>query len=523
MPVKFQIQNRIRFLMKYDSKKNLLEQTPEVQLRSTDFAFKEEPLYPKICKYPERAIIPGKNEVGVSGLEAIPQGFCCYPIPMPESKSGGLSYIFLPQDATIEFWNEVSYNHLFKNILKLSEEESVKYVDYYQKIFPYGSVFSFDISGLTYVSWMQNERGSKFGQFDWFYTDNERKQPYPKVEWTDPRNQWDKIVDEYVNTAQWVAAAAFFISGFFTEGSTWLIAAEIATEGTLGLISAERNLEKGENVSAAFDLVFGATPFLKTTKFFTGIDQKVVSSLIRSMKRAGLSSNSSPEEIIRWYMTLGETEKKVWSKMVKAQDEFSEAKLKKALGEGIANLRSYIKSNPAVLKNVRWLQKVNVKEISLSVFISLMNLFTEIFYGEELNDEEKLRLASIYNNSAEVSQDLADELKLNTIRNADKSKEMLMSKTAKTFVKNLNNRAVKKSLEYINRQNKKMVEDVGGTWVEYEGDETKPLVNNQIDDETLKKLESEGYKREDLLTKEEWNVSSEPIEIKGTIYWKVKK
>ena len=83
--------------------------------------------------------------------------------------------------------------------------------------------------------------------------------------------------------------------------------------------------------------------------------------------------------------------------------------------------------------------------------------------------------------------------------------------------------AVKKSLEYINRQNKKMVEDVGGTWVEYEGDETKPLVNNQIDDETLKKLESEGYKREDLLTKEEWNVSSEPIEIKGTIYWKVKK
>ena len=521
--------NRILFMMKYDLSKTSEENSiflSEQKLTSTDIKFIETDnpnQYPNFCRYPDRAILPGKNEMGISGIEAIPKEYCCYPIPMPESRSGGVSYIFLPQDAEIEFWDETKYNHLFKNTLKLNKKEISDYIDYYSKLFPYGSVFSFDISGLTYTSWMKKERDSKFGFFNWFFTDNERKQPYPKIEWTDPRNEWDRIVDKWGNIAQWASAAAFFISGFFTQGAGWLLLAEILTEGTLGLILAERNLEKGENISATFDLIFGSTPFLKTNKFFTGLDQESVKSVIRSMRRVGLTKNSTPQQIIQWYQSLGDAEQLVWSKMIKISEQVSENKLKQILGQGLDAFKNEIKSNPNLLKKINWYQKVNTKEFTLGVFLAIAGVLVETFYGEELNEREKLKLTTIVNNSEKISTQLAKELELNLLANADKLKNIINSKTADSFIKNLTHNAAKSSLEYINSQNKKIVEDGGGTWIEYERDETNPLENEVIDAETLKKLESEGYKLESSLTKEEWNNAHSPRTINNNIYWKIKE
>jgi hypothetical protein len=523
-------ENRILFMMKYDSsktsKENSIFLSEQPTLTSTDIKFIETDSpnkYPNYCAYPEKAILPGKNEVGVYGLEAIPQGYCCYPIPMPESKSGGLSYIFLPQDATIEFWNEVSYNHLFKNTLKLSEKESVKYIDYYLKIFPYGSVFSFEVSGLTYVSWMQYERGSKFGEFKWFFTDNERKQPYPKVEWTDPRTKWDKIVDDYGDVAQWVTSAAFFISGFFTQGGTWLLLAEMVTEGSLAIITAQRSLEKGENLSAAFDLLFGLTPFLKTGRIFTGIDPKVVTSLIRSMKRARLSSSSTPQEIITWYMTLGEVEKKAWSKMVKAGEEFSESKLKKVLGESLDGFKDYLKLNPGAIKNIKFYQNVNLREFSISSIIGLVGILAEAFYGEELNDEEKGKLAKIYNNANKISKELAEEVKLNAIYNADKIKEILNSEPTTKMLQELDLMPEgKPHPDWFNTEFKNVIESGEGTYMENPSDSSKTVTNLETSNEEILKYESEGYKKGDDMTDEEWGRAKKPIKLNGVWFYKIR-
>lgn len=519
--------NRVNFLIGFNPAKSLQEQTGPGLTSFTPIEPSAEPQdeskkYPNYCSHPKNTILPGKNEVGVSGLEGIPNGYCCYPIPKPGNKNGGLSFIFLPYDSKIEFWNETHYKHLFDKVLKINPTEQKNFVDYYTKMFPYGSVFSFEISGLTYDSWMQNPRGSKFGWFNWYFSADGRKKPYPKIEWTDPRNEWDKIVDEWGTTTQWVTSAAFFIAGFFTEGATWLILAEMFTEGSLGVITAQRDLEKGENISAAFNLIFGMTPFLKTNKFFSGIDQEAANLLVRSMKRMGLNKNSTPQQIIDWYLTLGETEQKLWSKMVKAEDEFSQSKLMKTLGEGLQDFRKFIRDNPNYLKSVNWFQKVNVKEITLNLLIEMVDILVETFYGDKLNDEEKRRLSSIYNNSAQVSQKLADEVKINMLANANKAKSILSSNVDK-FLMRMKNDAVKSSIEAINTYNKEIVEEGGGTWKEYPEDKTNPLVNQTLDTESIKKLESEGYKREDLLTKEEWKLANTPKVINKTIYWKIKE
>ena len=480
--------------------------------------------YPNYCSYPERAILPGENEVGASGLEAIPEGFCCYPAPEQLNKNGGTSAFFLPFDSKISFWNEVNFEfflkkHMEKN--KYPKEWINSLTSYYLKIFPLGTVNNFTISGLTYTTWITKSEDEERWVFKWYYSQGTNK-PYPKVKWTDPRDDWDKIVDDYGDAVQWISALGFLIAGFFTAGSTWLLVAELVTEGTLGIITAQRSLEKGENLGAAFNLIFGLTPFLKTG-IFSGIDMAAVRKLMSSMRRAGLGKTSTPEEIIAWYRGLSEADQKVWSKIVNAGEEFSESKLKKVLEEGYDNLKQYLRQNPNSIKNIKFYENVNLREFAITGIIGVVDLLVETFYGSKLNDEEKGKLTKIYNDAAKVSEQLGEEVKMNLIYNSDKIKEILSSKSTNQFLKELDLLPEGPAhADWFNTNLKDTINSSGGQYIENPSDSSKPIENVKTSEEEIKKYESEGYKKNTEMTDEEWSIAKSPIKLNGVWYYKVR-
>lgn len=531
--------DRALLIMKYDPSKTLVENryiseqgnmtgtagvgidTPFMSEKGVE---KEEVVYPEYCSYPERAVLPGKNEVGVSGLEAIPQGYCCYVSPKQLSRNGGESSIFLPFDSEITFWNEVNFDFFLKKHMEKNQypkEWLNSLTSYYLKIFPLGTVHSFKISGLTYNSWVTKLGDEERWVFKWYYSQGTNK-PYPKIKWTDPRDDWDKIVDDYGNAAQWASALGFLFAGFFTGGSTWLLLAELATEGALGIITAQRSLEKGENLGAAFDLIFGLTPFLKTG-IFSGIDMNLVRKLTSSMRRAGLGNASTPEEILSWYRGLSKTEQKVWSKMVRAGEEFSESKLKKALGEGLDNLKQYLKENPNSIKNIKFYENVNLREFAITGVIGAIDLLVETFYGSKLNDEEKGKLTKIYNDASKVSEELGEEVKMNLIYNSDKIKEILSSNPTNQFLKELDLLPEGPAhADWFNTNLKDTINSSGGEYLENPKDSSKPLESVKTTEEEIKKYESEGYKKNTELTDEEWSIAKSPIKLNGVWYYKVR-
>lgn len=535
--------DRALLIMKYDPSKTLVENrfiseqgnmtgtagvgmdTPFMGEKGGETGTEEkEIVYPEYCSYPERAVLPGKNEVGVSGLEAIPQGYCCYVSPKQLSRNGGESSIFLPYDSEITFWNEINFDfflnkHMEKN--KYPKEWLNGLTSYYLKIFPLGTVHSFKISGLTYNPWITKLEEEERWVFKWYYSEGTNN-PYPKIKWTDARNDWDRIVDEYGNVAQWAVAIGFLITGFFTGGSTWLLAAELVTEGALGIITAQRNLEKGENLGAAFDLIFGLTPFLKTG-IFSGIDMNVARRLTSSMKRAGLSKTSTPEQILEWYRGLSKSEQNTWSKIVRAGEQFSEDKLKKSLGEGLNNLKKYLKQNPNSIKNIKFYENVNLREFAITGVIGVIDLVAEIFYGSELNDAEKGKLTQIYNDASKVSEQLGEEVKMNFIYNADKIKEILSSESTNQFLKELDLLPEGPAHgDWFNTKLKDVINSSDGEYLENPKDSSKPLEDVKTSEEEIKKYESEGYKKNTEMTDEEWSIAKSPLKLNGVWYYKVR-
>lgn len=512
--------------MNYSSEETLNENYRRILEQGTDVRFispeQKANEYPNYCSYPKNTIIPGTNSVGASGLDALPEGFCCYRAPKQNSLDGEEMEIFLPIDAKINFWDIQSLDSAIVQHMKekkLDQTNRVNLEQNFSKIFPVGTVRDFEISGVTYYTWIQRSKNNPLWYFNW-YRNNDKK-PYPKVSWTDPRSSWDKIVDDYIDVTQWSVAIASFIAGFFTEGATWLIYTEIATEGALGLIAAQRDLEKGDNLSAGFNLIFASLPWLKKAGYFTGVSSADLSRLIRSMKKAGLNAKSNPRQILSWFGTLNELDKVIWSKMVKASEEFSEAELSKLLKGSYHELLNEIKLNPSIIKNVKWYQKVPAKEFTLQAAFGFINLLVEIFYGDKLNESEKRKLTKIYNNAKQISDELANEVTENYIHNANKIKQ-IAENSGKLQNELLTPKGPPSKL-WFNTEFKEVIESSDGTYVEIESDPNKAIPDDSVSQEEIQKYLDMGYKKLTDMSQEEKDNAIRPKKLNGIWYWLIEK
>jgi hypothetical protein len=447
------------------------------------------------CRYPEKALLPPKNNAGVEGKDALIDGFCYYPTP---NKDGGISGIYIPEDSEISWWTveKISYA-VDQHLEKYPEEDRKTSISNFSKIFPLGTVFAFKVGNSTYTTWITLKGG--FWEFKYFYNTVDRK-PYEQPTWVDERTKYQKFVDEYGFAIQITAALATAIAGMMTGGVAWVLYAEIALEGGLGLAVGLRDMEKGENVSATLSFITGILPMLKLSKVFTGIPEKEFIELSKELKNAGLSSTSDVSKYVEFYNGLNPNKQKIMSKLLK-QDDYFKSQLLKSLEDELPKivdkgLEKMVKENPKLLQSIPFFERLWVRELgSNSIFITILTLIN-VFYGDVLNDKDVERLKGVY---SLVPESLKKEMAFNLLANGDKIKEIINSESFKSIEKIANTKKVGTNwAKWYNTKLKDSITQAGGTYIELSDDTSKAVQN--ID---------KGRKDEKIFRKQGWVPMSE--------------
>ena len=338
------------------------------------------------------------------------------------------------------------------------------------------------------------DENTGFWKFKYFYRVGDSK-PYQQPTWVDTRTPYQKIVDQYVFAIQMTAALATAIAGIFTGGASWVLLAEILLEGSLGTLVGLRELEKGENVSAALSFITGFLPILKTSKLFTGIPEKEFIELSKELKVAGFTKSSDVSEYVKFYNQLSPNKQKIMSKLLK-QDDWFKDKLLGTLGEEIEKvtkmgLKKMVEENPKLLQSIPFFERIWVREIGTnSAFILILTLIN-IVYGEVLNAEDIEKLKGVY---AKIPESLKKEMAYNILANGEKLKEIIESKDFKEIEKFIDMKKLGESMDkWYNTKLKDSINNSGGRYVELKDDKTIAVqnINTNLNDE--KKYRKNGW------------------------------
>jgi len=546
--------NRVKLLMGYDMSKTLNENTQyifeqpdsrfmspeereilargEEQLKQRQ-AQEESEKYPNWCKYPDKALGIPKNPAGVEGEEALlidkktGKRFCYYPSPSNQ-KMGETSSIPIPEDSSIYFWDikgiSDTVNKFSKNYPKDDKQLLIRNIS---KVLPLGTVRQFNVGEEDYIGYLTRTEGTDFWKFG-YYRNSITKTPYTPPEWVDNRSDYQTFVDDYGFAIQITAAVATAIAGLLTGGAAWVLYAEILIEGGLGLAVGLRELEKGENVSAALSFITGALPMLKLSKMFRGIPNEVFAELSEKLSKAGLTKSSNVEDYVKFYNGLSESEQLVMSKLL-TQDEVTRNLLLKELKTAVSDdlpkiiikeLRNMVKAKPELLKNISFFNKLWARELSTNAFIILLGILVNAAWGDVLNSEDLEKLKGVYIN---IPEELQKEMAFNLLSNdAEVLKKLPQTESVKkieTFTK-LNKKG-KAWGKYYNTVMKDSIQEAGGVYTELPEDENKSVDNKKGSVEDEKKLREEGFIPESELKNEQ--TVYDYTKLNGVNWFKVKR
>ncbi len=443
--------------MFYDPKKTLSEQTPSFIQSPTglgregevyvpvekegpsDELIKWREEYPSQCRYPDKVVKHPKSG-NLSEEESLIQGFCYYPVASRANK-GGITGVWIPSDSEIKFWDVSSLGKLTNQ--KIKEKESG---DSFWSAIPVGTIQK-TITGLIQVGtiehffigdrkvnlYLSKPTGS-FSPNDvsiagLYYKDT--KKPYTEPKADDTRTTMDFLIDEYGTAAQ-IATAVVFAAASVASGGLGglaLLAIEIGVEGTLGALVAQREWEKGNEVGAGFELLFGLTPMVKGMKLFRGLSQSQVDNIVEKMGSAGLTAQSTTDELVTFYRGLSETEQQIFSRMIKdTSDELTESSVKKLIGKQLAEeVYDYAKKNPEIFKDLKWFQKVWVREGAVNGGLLLLNLAYDVILGTPMTEQEKMEVKGVLTVIPEELQQHFQQQMLKSPENLQKFRENAVS------------------------------------------------------------------------------------------------
>jgi hypothetical protein len=385
------------------------------------------------CKYPDKALQPPSID-GVDGPDAMIQGYCFYPVSSNKN-SGQVVGVWVPAASEVNWFDVADISEYVDQ--KISTKDMNRFWsgftdDQIQTIVTknlvIGTIHHFNVGSRKVAGWFTKTGGS-FDPNDvrykgLFYTDDGKAYIGPK--WEDRRSGWDKLVDEYGTAAQIFTALAFVAVSIATGGvgGVALLATEIAIEGTLGAIIAQRELEKGNKVGAGVELLFGLTPWLKAVPGIRALKPGVVKSLTSKMGKAGLKTESTVDDIVTFYRGLTEAEQQAFTRLVKdTSDELSEAAVKEALGKALAEeVYDYARKNPDVFKDLSWYQKVWAKEVGVNGILMVSNIAYQAYFGENLTQEEKNNIKGIF---LKMPEDLAKEVTMQILSSPEKTEKFI--------------------------------------------------------------------------------------------------
>jgi hypothetical protein len=546
--------NRVKLLMGYDMSKTLNEntqyifeqpdsrfenpQTKEILARGEQqilqrSAEEKSKKYPNWCKYPDKALGIPKNPEGVEGEDAIlvdketGKRFCYYPSPSNQ-KMGDINSVPIPEDSKIYFWDIEGISDTVNKFVKKHPKEDKKLlISNLSKVFPIGSVRQFSIGDEVYIGYVIKTEGTNLWRFG-YYRNLKTKEPYTPPEWVDKRSDYQRFVDDYGFAIQIAAALGTAIAGMLTGGAAWVLYAEIALEAGLGAAVGFRELEKGENVSAALSFITGALPMLKLSKMFRGIPEGVFTELSEKLSKAGLTKSSNVEDYVKFYNGLSESEQLVMSKLL-TQDEVTKNLLLKELKTAVSDdlpkiiikeLKNMVKSKPELLKSISFFNKLWARELSTNAFFILLGILVNAAWGDVLNSEDLEKLKGVYIN---IPEELQKEMAFNLLSNdAEVLKKLPQTESVKkieTFTK-LNKKG-KSWGKYYNTVMKDSIQEAGGVYTELPEDENKAVDNKKGSLEDEKKLRKEGFIPESELKNE--NTVYDYTQVNGVNWFKIKR
>lgn len=556
------ITDRIMLLMTYSPQKTLFENLSEqtfkgeggffidkkerekeletVKKREDDIEKKD--TYPNYCKYPNKTVIPTENEYGLKGINAIPDGFCAYSQPTPwckpsKSPKEKTSYIILPKDTEIEFFNDFIdisdsvdefWNKFSSKEKKLMKKKEI--IQKFTELIPFGTVKGFTIGPSVYEPHMCHSKliinsSPEFMSFGGYKNSEGVKYLSPTQK--DERTPRQKFVDQWGTTLQWTTIIATAISGLFCEGCTFPLVWEIAIELGVNSLTGFREWEKGDNVSATLSGVFAILPFFKTLRSFRGIDEKYFLELSEAFKKSGLTKDSTPTQWIEFYNNLSSDAKIVINQIVRT-DEYTRKTFlgmtSKELGEELASvtyreLKNMLKQNPSLIKKVALKKRLWFRELGTNIGFYLASLFVDVVWGDKLNKSEREDLTSEMKDRLDgiytiIPDYLKEEITMNLFSNLDKMDEIvgspkmeeLKNKGKEYKEKNLNN-----SLEVLVKTTfEDTLNSVGSVYedTEISFDTSKTLPDLSIDDYELEKLKKNGWQLIDFV---EWDKKNDTI------------
>lgn len=474
----------------------------EKELKSTEERIKRQKeeefrtTYPNYCSHPKEAILPSTNSAGVSGKDALIKGYCYYRGP----KNTG---IFIPQDSKINFWdiprisNAVDY-HIQKNPKLENIRDSL--IKNYSELFgETGTVSSFVVGNDNFKTWIKRESNGSPWIFKGYYNEK-TNEPYVQPEWVDERSEYQSFVDEWGLAIQITAALATAIAGALTGGAAWVFWAEVALEGTLGLLVGLREVQKGENVAAALSFITGFLPLAKKISAFRGISDDILMSLSKKLLDSGLTSSSSVDDYVKFYNELSESEKLVMSKLLK-QDEITKNEVLKAiksLGDDLPeiimkNLEQTLKADPSLLKNIKFFDKLWVRELSANSFFMILATIMNVVWGEELNAKDREKLSGVYVKLP--TESLKKEFAYNLVANSDKIPQISSQIDEKKIEEHLSKIKVSKERveEFWNTELKDSFQKAGVTYTELPENKTISVEIMKMSSEDEKKLRDDGW------------------------------
>jgi hypothetical protein len=278
-------------------------ENPDNQTDNTEDKSNE---YPNYCLYPEFTREPSSTTVqgGASGTDLYIDGYCLYAQPKERSVEFETSGIWLPNtgDTRIDFWNQEKREYLYKtyqNYLnnqppvgktKLLYDDIVEQVN---NLYKDGLVYRFKKDGVMYrpaITYAPDYFRIAFGGFYLQGQPISDKNKYKSPEWVDKRDDFAKFWDKYeTKLLAGAIAIGIAISAFYTGPFAILI--ELSIELGVGIPTAIRNFQKGENTGGILTLLGSLLPLLRLSKTFKGYDEKTLDSLIVKLQKKRKKTN----------------------------------------------------------------------------------------------------------------------------------------------------------------------------------------------------------------------------------------
>jgi hypothetical protein len=544
--------SKIRFLIEYDSKKTLLEQTgpgitsftnsdttPKENNTSED---KKSEFYKEGCSAPEKAIKPPQTMAGEEGI--IP-GFCYYPVATwgDEKKVGSISGIYLPNDAKISFWDGIkTYNDGLEATFKSNSWKKLSatfdgVIENLTDTFPLGTVYSFKWGGSTYLP---NVSYSPYkvtnGKFDRFYFTgffNQDNVPYEPPTIGDDRKQYQKFIDEWGGILQWTTVIGTAVAGLFCEGCTLPLASELALEFGIGTAVGLREIEKGNDVSGVFSIITGLLPALKSFPAFRGIDPKWANSLSEKFAKSGLNSSSKFSQYVSFYNKLNKPEREIMAKMFRSGDYYTKKEILEVLSnevkERLPNLleKGFLemwRKKPKLFKSIPVFERLWVRELSANLSVGTAAYLIDYNYPqlnsaqkEGLTEEMKDKLDSVYYVIPENTQKL---LALNFLSNPEHAQEIMNDpefkksiEFGKNYVGKKGDNVSKGLISFFQNKITESVKKEGGEPVVFE---ESWFESDKMNEKQLSELKNMGYVEKDSVP---FGTKYSDIKWINDIYW----